>query len=210
MLSHSFASRHLTFFVLTFSCYSTLTSRSRTEALRKTQSSRVSLLSLISLFLFKQPWRCRTKLKTVPFPAVTVGMWSATLKTLKLCSSRSWRAALFSARWRRPFIPWASHRSSAFIKWEQDHNIPQVRWFWTALYQQLVLCAFQPSGSGSVRRLLADTKTLRQILEEADSLFQVFWRAALPKSEETKQVRNKSMCPKYHWGKRRAWCNGKY
>ncbi|XP_044218217.1 myomegalin isoform X6 [Thunnus albacares] len=45
----------------------------------------------------------------------------------------------------------------------------------------------QPSDSGSVRKLLVDTKTLRQILEEADSLLRMFWRAALPNSEETKQ-----------------------
>ncbi|XP_070764419.1 myomegalin [Enoplosus armatus] len=45
----------------------------------------------------------------------------------------------------------------------------------------------QPSDSGSVRKLLSDTKTLRQILEEADSLLQMFWRAALPNLEETKQ-----------------------
>ncbi|XP_041790654.1 myomegalin isoform X2 [Chelmon rostratus] len=43
----------------------------------------------------------------------------------------------------------------------------------------------QPSDS--VRKLLSDTKTLRQILEEADSLLRMFWRAALPNSEETKQ-----------------------
>ncbi|XP_069378805.1 myomegalin isoform X8 [Paralichthys olivaceus] len=45
----------------------------------------------------------------------------------------------------------------------------------------------QPSDSGAVRKLLSDTKTLRQILEEADALLQMFWRAALPNSEETKQ-----------------------
>ncbi|TMS20447.1 Myomegalin [Larimichthys crocea] len=45
----------------------------------------------------------------------------------------------------------------------------------------------QPSDSGSVRKLLTDTETLRQILEEADSLLQMFWRAALPNVEETKQ-----------------------
>ncbi|XP_030289744.1 myomegalin-like isoform X2 [Sparus aurata] len=45
----------------------------------------------------------------------------------------------------------------------------------------------QPSDSGSVRKLLSDTKTLRQILEEADSLLQMFWRAALPNHEETRQ-----------------------
>ncbi|XP_042369157.1 myomegalin [Plectropomus leopardus] len=46
----------------------------------------------------------------------------------------------------------------------------------------------QPSGSGSVRKLLSDSETLRQILEEADSLLRMFWRAALPNCEETKQV----------------------
>ncbi|XP_047199054.1 myomegalin isoform X4 [Hippoglossus stenolepis] len=45
----------------------------------------------------------------------------------------------------------------------------------------------QPPDSGSVRKLLSDTKTLRQVLEEADALLHMFWRAALPKSEETKQ-----------------------
>ncbi|XP_049910330.1 myomegalin-like isoform X3 [Epinephelus moara] len=45
----------------------------------------------------------------------------------------------------------------------------------------------QPSDSGSVRKLLSDTKTLRQILEEADSLLRMFWRAALPNHQETKQ-----------------------
>ncbi|KAM8744919.1 myomegalin isoform 2-T2 [Acanthopagrus schlegelii] len=45
----------------------------------------------------------------------------------------------------------------------------------------------QPSDSGSVRKLLSDTKTLRQFLEEAGSLLQMFWRAALPNHEETQQ-----------------------
>lgn len=58
-----------------------------------------------------------------------------------------------------------------------------------------MFCVFQPSDSGSVRKLLSDTKTLRQILEEADSLLQMFWRAALPNHEETRQVRtNTSVC----------------
>ncbi|KAE8294668.1 Myomegalin Cardiomyopathy-associated protein 2 Phosphodiesterase 4D-interacting protein [Larimichthys crocea] len=37
------------------------------------------------------------------------------------------------------------------------------------------------------QEVAADTETLRQILEEADSLLQMFWRAALPNVEETKQ-----------------------
>ncbi|XP_029284953.1 myomegalin isoform X3 [Cottoperca gobio] len=45
----------------------------------------------------------------------------------------------------------------------------------------------QPSDSGSVRKMLSDTKTLRQILEEAGSLLRMFWRAALPNHQETKQ-----------------------
>lgn len=48
---------------------------------------------------------------------------------------------------------------------------------------------FQLSDWGSVQKLLLDTKTLRQILDEAESLLRVFWRAALPKSEEVQQVR---------------------
>ncbi|XP_022535002.2 myomegalin isoform X3 [Astyanax mexicanus] len=36
---------------------------------------------------------------------------------------------------------------------------------------------------GSVRNLLANTKTLRQILEEATSLLKMFWRAALPSTD---------------------------
>nr|XP_046247378.1 myomegalin isoform X4 [Scatophagus argus] len=45
----------------------------------------------------------------------------------------------------------------------------------------------QPSDSGSVRKLLSDTKTMQQILQEADSLLRSFWRAALPNCMETKQ-----------------------
>ncbi|XP_039983654.1 LOW QUALITY PROTEIN: myomegalin [Xiphias gladius] len=45
----------------------------------------------------------------------------------------------------------------------------------------------QPSDSASARKLLSDAKTLRQILEEADSLLRMFWTAALPNSEEIEQ-----------------------
>ncbi|XP_029355168.1 myomegalin isoform X3 [Echeneis naucrates] len=48
------------------------------------------------------------------------------------------------------------------------------------------LSLHQPADS-SVRTLLSDTKTLQQILREADSLLQMFWRAALPNSEESTQ-----------------------
>nr|XP_043899674.1 myomegalin isoform X5 [Solea senegalensis] len=43
----------------------------------------------------------------------------------------------------------------------------------------------QPSDS--MKKLLLDTETLQQILEEAHSLLQMFWRAALPNAEETKE-----------------------
>ncbi|XP_059197908.1 myomegalin [Centropristis striata] len=43
----------------------------------------------------------------------------------------------------------------------------------------------QPADS--VRKLLCDSKTLQQILQEADSLLRMFWRAALPNTEQTKQ-----------------------
>lgn len=58
----------------------------------------------------------------------------------------------------------------------------------------MLSCVSQPPDSGSVRKLLTDTETLRQILEEADSLLQMFWRAALPNVEETKQVRTNMKC----------------
>ncbi|KAM3620473.1 uncharacterized protein V6R79_024077 [Siganus canaliculatus] len=45
----------------------------------------------------------------------------------------------------------------------------------------------QHSDSGSVRKLLSDTRSLQQILEEAESLLQMFWRAALPNIQENKQ-----------------------
>ncbi|XP_056269979.1 myomegalin isoform X4 [Pseudoliparis swirei] len=45
----------------------------------------------------------------------------------------------------------------------------------------------QPSDPSSVIKLLSDTKTLREILEEAGALLRMFWRAALPTCEETKQ-----------------------
>ncbi|XP_028830939.1 myomegalin isoform X2 [Denticeps clupeoides] len=40
---------------------------------------------------------------------------------------------------------------------------------------------------GCVKSLLSDTKTLRQILEEAMSLLKMFWRAALPSTDITSQ-----------------------
>lgn len=36
---------------------------------------------------------------------------------------------------------------------------------------------------GCIKSLLANTKTLRQILEEAMSLLRMFWRAALPSTD---------------------------
>ncbi|XP_041646871.1 myomegalin isoform X3 [Cheilinus undulatus] len=45
----------------------------------------------------------------------------------------------------------------------------------------------QLSDSSSVRKLLSDIKTLREILEESDALLRMFWRAALPDKTETKQ-----------------------
>ncbi|XP_047442806.1 myomegalin isoform X4 [Mugil cephalus] len=44
---------------------------------------------------------------------------------------------------------------------------------------------YEPSDS--VRKLLSDAETLRQILEESGSTLRMFWRAALPDSEEAKQ-----------------------
>nr|XP_020464733.1 myomegalin-like [Monopterus albus] len=52
------------------------------------------------------------------------------------------------------------------------------------------LSLHQPSDSSCVRKLLSDTKTLRQILEEVESLLRMFWRASLPSSEESKQDRS--------------------
>lgn len=46
-----------------------------------------------------------------------------------------------------------------------------------------MFCVLQPSDSGSVTKL-------RQILDQADSLLRMFWRAALPNMEDTKQVRS--------------------
>ncbi|KAM9848622.1 myomegalin isoform 2-T2 [Aulostomus maculatus] len=45
----------------------------------------------------------------------------------------------------------------------------------------------QPPHVSSLRKLLVDSKNLQQILEEARSLLQMFWRAALPSNEEPKQ-----------------------
>ncbi|XP_029904757.1 myomegalin isoform X2 [Myripristis murdjan] len=43
----------------------------------------------------------------------------------------------------------------------------------------------QPMDTGVVMQLLDNSQTLRQILEEATSLLRMFWRAALPSSEES-------------------------
>ncbi|KAM9719666.1 myomegalin-like isoform 10-T10 [Menidia menidia] len=47
---------------------------------------------------------------------------------------------------------------------------------------------------GCVKSLLSNTKTLRQILEEAMSLLKMFWRAALPSSDPSIQNLKKEQC----------------
>uniref|UniRef100_A0A8C7RUU3 Centrosomin N-terminal motif 1 domain-containing protein n=1 Tax=Oncorhynchus mykiss TaxID=8022 RepID=A0A8C7RUU3_ONCMY len=49
---------------------------------------------------------------------------------------------------------------------------------------------------GCVRTLLSNTKTLRQILEEAVSLLKMFWRAALPSTDRSTHNLNKEQCMK--------------
>lgn len=44
---------------------------------------------------------------------------------------------------------------------------------------------------GCVKNLLSNTKTLRQILEEALSLLKMFWRAALPNTDPSLQTLKK-------------------
>lgn len=58
-------------------------------------------------------------------------------------------------------------------------------------------CEFHHHGfvsqKDSVRKLLADSETVCQIVEEAKSLLRMFWRVTLPNTDETKtkQVRTK-------------------
>ncbi|XP_030016824.1 myomegalin-like isoform X3 [Sphaeramia orbicularis] len=47
---------------------------------------------------------------------------------------------------------------------------------------------------GCVKNLLSNTKTLRQILEEAMSLLKMFWRAALPSTDPSIQNLKKEQC----------------
>ncbi|KAM4605288.1 myomegalin-like [Polymixia lowei] len=47
---------------------------------------------------------------------------------------------------------------------------------------------------GCVKSLLSNTKTLRQILEEALSLLKMFWRAALPSADRSTQNLKKEQC----------------
>ncbi|XP_038859141.1 myomegalin-like [Salvelinus namaycush] len=47
---------------------------------------------------------------------------------------------------------------------------------------------------GCVRTLLSNTKTLRQILEEAVSLLKMFWRAALPSTDRSTHNLKKEQC----------------
>uniref|UniRef100_A0A4W5RHN8 Si:ch211-242b18.1 n=1 Tax=Hucho hucho TaxID=62062 RepID=A0A4W5RHN8_9TELE len=53
----------------------------------------------------------------------------------------------------------------------------------TANHALLELSLDKPADPCLVSRLLTSTKTLRQILEEANSLLRMFWRAALPSCE---------------------------
>lgn len=51
----------------------------------------------------------------------------------------------------------------------------------------LTVLHLQDLDCGYVKSLLANTKTLRQILEEAMSLLRMFWRAALPSTDPSVQ-----------------------
>nr|XP_029542650.1 myomegalin-like isoform X4 [Oncorhynchus nerka] len=53
----------------------------------------------------------------------------------------------------------------------------------TANHALLELSLDKPADPGFANRLLTSAKTLRQILEEANSLLRMFWRAALPSCE---------------------------
>lgn len=92
-----------------------------------------------------------------------------------------------------------------------EETISMSFWVTWSLRQVLWTCSMfspsQPVDTDSVRALLANTKTLQQILKEAHSLLRMFWRAALPSSDSTKQVMNHCVSPqlvplcylKGHW-----------
>lgn len=58
-------------------------------------------------------------------------------------------------------------------------------------HQGICGVCFQVLDYGCVKSLLSNTKTLRQILEEAMSLLKMFWRAALPSTDLTIQTLKK-------------------
>jgi len=53
--------------------------------------------------------------------------------------------------------------------------------------EYLTQVCMQVLDYGCVKSLLSNTKTLRQILEEAMSLLKMFWRAALPSTDPSFQ-----------------------
>lgn len=55
------------------------------------------------------------------------------------------------------------------------------------IHQNLTELCAQVLDYGCLKTLLSNTKTLRQILEEAMSLLKMFWRAALPSSDHSVQ-----------------------
>lgn len=57
----------------------------------------------------------------------------------------------------------------------------------TVMHKYLTELCMQVLDYGCVKSLLSNTKTLRQILEEAMSLLKMFWRAALPSSDPSIQ-----------------------
>lgn len=61
-------------------------------------------------------------------------------------------------------------------------NMFASQWYKSQHVMELCL---QVMDYGCVKSLLSNTKTLRQILEEAVSLLKMFWRAALPSSDHS-------------------------
>lgn len=158
-----------------------------------------------TLLILTLSWRGRRL--TDRSQIVTVATLLVMSMTSALCNSKSWRArALFSA-WRQP-----CRRASARHCWKaarkrtpswsvsRTHMIRHEKVTITAIVEHLCVTEIllQVLDYGCVKNLLSNTKTLRQIMEEAMSLLKMFWRAALPSTDSSVQSLKKVRRTPHH------------
>lgn len=86
-----------------------------------------------------------------------------------------------------PLLEGDQKKSSELVRAQRGVEMITARQGKTVEDKGLTGLCTQALDYGCIKSLLSNTKTLRQILEEAMSLLKMFWRAALPSTDPSVQ-----------------------